>query len=90
MKKLNLNDLEVKSFVTSLKKEGQGTKEVEGGTVVYTPACPNTVLCPQTLLCPQTQICPIETAICPIDTIVCTADCSLDCSFAGCPTGPVC
>jgi len=86
MKKLNLKNLEVKSFVTSLKDKAQGTKEIEGGTIIYTPACPNTVFCPQTQLCPQTQICPIDTLVCPIQTL----DCSFDCSLAGCATDFVC
>ncbi len=87
MKKLNLKNLQVKSFVTSLKEKGQGTKEIEGGTVIYTPACPATTICPETNLCPiVTHICPINTLVCPIQTI----DCSFDCSLAGCPTDAIC
>ena len=78
LKKLTLN----KKVVSNLEEN-----QVSGGTIATLVNCPQTIFCPRTIACPNTFICP-QTAICP-QTLRCPIK-TLDCSFAGCPSGIVC
>lgn len=80
MKKLNLKNLHVQSFVTSLEGRSGKTAQIAGGSE---PGfiCPNpTVLCPI-----NTELCPIDTVFCPItrnctQPTGCFAGCTIDLS----------
>jgi hypothetical protein len=78
LKKLSLN----KKVVSNL--EGS---QVSGGTIVSI-ACP-TLFCPTRFNCPTFGACPTLRIDC-IQTLDSGCIRTLDCSFAGCPSGIVC
>ena len=55
-KKLNLEDLKIQSFVTSLNQEDANT--VKGGVPTAAEACNNTALCSDHQLCSVVDACP--------------------------------
>ncbi len=73
MKKLNLKNLHVQSFVTSLEGPSGKTAQIAGGSE---PG----YICPiPTVLCPIiTNLCPVGTELCPTQPTGCFGGCSMN------------